>query len=136
MRYRGLVAAGFLMAACMLAYQGDVLAQTTPAGKEATIAAGHVMFEHRCRVCHADDPSLKSYGPSLVGVIGRKAGTQEGFAYSDALRSSGIVWTPEALRAWMANNTGLLPGTRMRHVGVTDREEQDFLLAYIATLSK
>jgi cytochrome c len=39
------------------------------------------MFEHRCRNCHANDPAKQSYGPSLVGIVGRKAGTIDGFAY-------------------------------------------------------
>ena len=112
------------------------VAQTTETGKEATLKAGQFMFEHRCRSCHADDPALKSYGPSLMGVVGRKAGTVEGFVYSDAMKSSGLVWTEGALRGWIADNTGLLPGTRMRHVGVTDSKEQDYLIAYLKTLSK
>lgn len=111
-------------------------AQTTISGKEATLKAGQFMFEHRCRSCHADDPALKGYGPSLLGVLGRKAGSLDGFAYSDAMKASGIVWTEGALRAWIADNTGLLPGTRMRHVAITDRSEQDYLIAYVKTLRK
>ena len=111
------------------------IGQVSETGKHAMIKAGQTMFEHRCRSCHADDASLKSYGPSLVGVIGRKAGSIEGFTYSDALRSSGLVWTAESLRAWMANNTGIMPGTRMRHVGITDISEQDFILEYLRSIS-
>ena len=128
------VAAALLAGCCLFA--AGAVAQTTESGKEATIKAGQFMFEHRCRSCHADDPALKSYGPSLIGVLGRKAGTIEGFAYSDAIKSSGLVWTEGALRGWIADNTGLLPGTRMRHVGITDPKEQDYLIAYLRTLSK
>lgn len=106
----------------------------TPAGEQAMHKAGQVMFEHRCRSCHADDPALKSYGPSLVGIVGRKAGSIEGFAYSDAMKASGIVWNDETLRKWIADNTGMLPGTRMKHMNVTDRMEQDFLLDYLKQL--
>ncbi len=98
--------------------------------------AGKLVFAQHCARCHDDDATRKSYGPSLVNVVGRKAGTQDGFAYSEALKKSGLVWTEEALRAWMANNDGLLPGTRMRHVGVTDAGEQSALLAYLGTLKK
>jgi cytochrome c len=52
------------------------------------------------------------------------------------MKGSSIVWTEDALRAWMANNDGFMPGTRMRHVGVTDQTEQDFILAYLRTLKK
>lgn len=106
----------------------------TPAGEEAMLKGGKVMFDHRCRSCHADDPSLKSYGPSLTGIFGRKAASQEGFAYSDAMKASGLVWNEAALRSWIANNTGLLPGTRMKHVEVTDLTEQDMLITYLKSL--
>jgi cytochrome c len=107
----------------------------TDAGKKAMQAAGEIMFEQRCRSCHADDPARKAYGPSLIGVIGRKAGSLEGFEYSDAMKNSGIVWNKNTLRAWMADNDGFMPGTRMRHVGIDDRTEQDFLLTYLTSLS-
>ncbi|MEQ1696079.1 MAG: c-type cytochrome [Hyphomicrobiaceae bacterium] len=128
------VAAALLAGCCVIAT--SAAAQTTESGKEATVKAGHFMFEHRCRSCHADDPDLKSYGPSLIGILGRKAGTVEGFAYSDAMKASGLVWDEATLRGWIADNKGLLPGTRMRHVGVTDTMEQDYLLAYLKTLHK
>lgn len=50
------------------------------------------------------------------------------------MANSGIVWTPAALRAWMEDNTGFMPGTRMRHVGITDPTVQDFILSYLETL--
>ncbi len=106
----------------------------SPAGEEAMNKAGQIMFEHRCRSCHSDDPSAKSYGPSLVGVVGRKVGSVPGFAYSDAMKSSGIVWTDEALRAWIADNTGVMPGTRMKHMSISEKNEQDFIIAYLKSL--
>lgn len=57
------------------------------------------------------------------------------YDYSVALAASGIVWTPAALRAWMEDNDGFMPGTRMRHVGITDRTVQDFILAYLAHIT-
>jgi len=111
-------------------------AEMTEAGKVASAKAGQIMFEHRCRSCHADDPAQKSYGPSLVGVVGRKAGTLDGFSYSDALKASGLIWSEASLKAWMADNTTIMPGTRMRHVGVTEPIEQDFIVAYLKSLTK
>lgn len=102
----------------------------------AIAEAGRVIFEHRCRICHADDPELKTYGPPLVGVVGRKAGSFPGYTYSEALKSANIVWTDGAIKAWMANNKEMMPGTKMRHVGITDPAEQDLILAYLKTLAK
>lgn len=127
---------GFLAAAAGLAAATGAAVAMSPAGEEAMHRAGKVMFEHRCRSCHADDPALKSYGPSLVGVVGRKAAAVEGFAYSDAMKTSGITWTEEQLRAWIADNKSVLPGTRMKHIGVTDKMEQDFLIDYLKSLKK
>lgn len=128
------ISAGGALAIALVGMAGAARAELSEAGKQAVAAAGKIMFEHRCRSCHADDLAAKSYGPPLVGVIGRKAASVEGFTYSDALKNSGLVWTEDALRAWMANNTGLMPGTRMRHVGITDPTEQGFLLAYLKSL--
>ena len=126
------IAAGAALAAAAAAVAPAVA--MTPAGEEAMHKAGKIMFEHRCRSCHADDPAAKSYGPSLIGVFGRKAGTVEGFAYSDAMKASGISWTEDELRKWIANNTEMLPGTRMKHMNVTDKLEQDFLIDYLKGL--
>lgn len=124
-----------LLLASMTIPAGVANATMTDAGKKAMQAAGEIMFEQRCRSCHADDPALKAYGPSLIGVLGRKAGSLEGYEYSDAMKNSGIVWNENTLRAWMADNDGFMPGTRMRHVGISDRAEQDFLLTYLKALS-
>ena len=129
-------AAGALAMLTLAGFGSAATAQTSETGKLAVARGGATMFEHRCRSCHASDAAQKSYGPPLTGVIGRKAGIIPGFEYSDALKASGITWTEPALRAWIANNDGLLPGTRMRHVGITDPIEQDMLIAYLKELSK
>ena len=125
--------AAFLLAIVLspLALPGPSLAE-----EPAIAEAGRIIFEHRCRICHADDPALKTYGPPLAGVIGRQAGSYPGYAYSEALKQAGITWSPEAITAWMANNKAMMPGTKMRHVGVTDPAEQELIIAYLKTLSK
>ncbi|MGE0857370.1 MAG: c-type cytochrome [Hyphomicrobiaceae bacterium] len=134
MTHYSTLAAGVAALTMALAPATAVRAEMREPGKLAPAKAGQIMFEHRCRSCHADDPEKKSYGPSLVGVVGRKAAAVDGFAYSDALKASGIVWTEAALKAWMADNTSIMPGTRMRHVGITDPAEQDFIVAYLKSL--
>ncbi len=121
-----------LIAATMLALTGHSYA--TEAFEQAKVTAGEVLFKQDCRRCHAPNSNDPSYGPPLENVIGRKAGSYPDYDYSDALASSGIVWTPAALRAWMEDNTGLLPGTKMRHVGIDDPTVQDFILSYLASI--
>ena len=99
------------------------------------IDAGARLFQSECRRCHATDATDPSYGPPLENVVGRGAGTYPDYAYSVALSASGIVWTEAALRAWMEDNDGFLPGTKMRHVGIDDRTVQDFILAYLRSIT-
>ena len=99
------------------------------------VTAGQTLYESECRQCHAPDSVHDSYGPPLENVVGRPAGSYPDYDYSDALGNSGIVWTEAALRAWMADNSGFMPGTKMRHVGIEDRTVQDFILAYLVSIS-
>ncbi len=113
---------------------------TVPASAQSTydrikVDAGETLFFSECRRCHAPDPTDPSYGPQLDNIVGRQAGTVPGYEYSSALKNSGIVWTPAALRAWMEDNDGFMPGTKMRHVGIEDRTVQDFILAYLGSIS-
>ena len=111
-----------------------VLAET--AFEKIKVDAGQQLFDAECRRCHAVEPSDPSYGPPLEHVLGRQAGTYEGYDYSEALAGSGIVWTQAALRAWMEDNDGFMPGTKMRHVGIDDRTVQDFILSYLTSISR
>ena len=71
----------------------------------------------RCAACHslqAQDP--RGPAPSLRGVVGRRAGTVEGFAYSDAMRAAGrrgLVWDEAALARFLADPEAVVPGTDM-----------------------
>lgn len=112
----------------------------SPATAETTfekikVDAGEKLYNSECRKCHAADASDASYGPPLENVVGRGAGTIEDYDYSTSLEASGIVWTPAALRAWMEDNDGFMPGTKMRHVGIEDRTVQDFILAYLSSIT-
>lgn len=95
--------------------------------------AGKEIFK-KCTSCHSADSSKNTFGPSLIGVVNRKAGSLPRFAYSEALKKSGIIWTEANLRKWVAGNDTFVPGTRMRHVQITDIAEQNYLLAYLKSL--
>ena len=99
----------------------------------AMAKAGQRIFT-KCEACHKQEEGKPSFGPSLHGVIGRQAGTLPDFNYSPAMKAAGHTWTENKLRLWMADNTSLVPGTRMRHISITDPAEQDYLLAFLKTL--
>ena len=95
------------------------------------IEAGGAFFASECQRCHAVNADRQTYGPPLENVIGRPAGSVEGYAYSPALAKAGFIWTEGALRAWMEDNQAFVPGTKMRHVGVSDPVVQAFILAWL-----
>ncbi|MDV7269735.1 c-type cytochrome [Thioclava sp. A2] len=117
---------------------GFVLAGTASANvfDRVKVEAGETLFRTECHRCHAVDATDPSYGPLLDGILGRKAGTYEGYEFSEALKGAGFVWTAGALRAWMEENDAFVPGTKMRHVGITDPTVQDFIIEYLSTLAK
>ncbi|MNF42728.1 Cytochrome c2 iso-2 [compost metagenome] len=110
---------------------------TTPliqADERSMEAAGRQLFVHHCTACHSLDTSENAFGPTLVGVMGRPAASVPRFAYSEAMQASGITWSEDNLRKWIADNDALVPGTRMRHVSITDQAEQDYLISFLRSL--
>lgn len=110
---------------------GPLLAEDSQTFERIKVEAGAALFDTTCRRCHATEADHDSYGPKLEGVIGRPAGSVAGYPYSKALKAAGFVWTEPALKAWMADNTSFVPGTKMRHVGITDPVVEEFILAYL-----
>mgnify|MGYP001472047247 CR=1 FL=1 len=123
-----------IVLAALLA-SGAAFAQGGPAPKSAEEAAGKQVF-HQCAACHSLDSSKNAFGPSLYNVVGRKAGSMPRFDYSEALKASNITWTEDNLRQWIAGNDTFVPGTRMRHVAITDKAEQDYLIAFLKALKQ
>ena len=81
--------------------------------QEADAASGERLFRQRCGACHQIATTRNGVGPHLQGVLGRKAGSIEGFNYSPALRNSGITWTAETLGTYLTNPTAMVRGTKM-----------------------
>jgi len=97
----------------------------------ADLARGKVLFL-QCRACHSVEAGgPNKVGPNLHGVFGRKAGLAPGYAYSEALAKSAIVWTPGTLDDWLARPSDFLPGNRMVFVGISDPEDRADLIAYL-----
>jgi len=91
-------------------------------------ARGEKIYE-RCAACHslAHDRT----GPRHCGLIGRRAGSVEGFEYSPAMKRSGIVWTRQSLDRFLAAPTKVVPGTSMGYAGIADARERAQLIAYL-----
>jgi cytochrome c oxidase assembly protein Cox11 len=72
---------------------------------------GRRLFWDRCAACH--NLSSNMAGPTLGGILGRRAGSSPGYAYSPALRQSDLIWSAESLDRWLADPRSFIAGTRM-----------------------
>lgn len=108
-------------------------------GDTALTSAGEHVFK-RCRACHEIGPAARNkLGPALNGIIGRKAGSIAGFAYSPANRSAGeqgLVWTEGELDAYLADPRKHMPGNRMAFVGLKDDKDRADVIAYLKSFAK
>jgi cytochrome c len=91
-------------------------------------AAGKAVYD-RCLACHA--LAYDRTGPRHCGLFGRRAGSVKDFAYSEAMKRSGIVWNERTLDRFLANPLAAVPGTAMGYAGVTDRKERADLVAWL-----
>jgi cytochrome c len=94
-------------------------------------AAGEKVFI-KCQTCHVLEEGQNKVGPHLYGVVGRPAGSVEGFNYSTANAESGIVWSKDVLFEYLENPQEYLKGTRMAFPGIKDAQERADLIEYLA----
>jgi cytochrome c len=104
------------------------------AGQTGDAENGKDVFK-ACRICHQVGPGAKNgIGPSLNGIVGRKAGTITGFGYSDANKEAGtkgLVWTEDNLFKYLENPAAFMPANKMTYAGVKDEADRRDLIAYL-----
>jgi cytochrome c len=106
----------------------------SPSGTDA--AAGARAFQ-QCASCHQVGVNARAgFGPQLNGLFGRRAGSTPDFAYSEAMKRSGIVWDERTLAAYLRDPSKLVPGTKMRFWGIGDDNKITALLAYLRTFQQ
>ena len=101
----------------------------------ADVDKGKIIFE-QCAACHSVDGSGDYDGPSLKGVIGRKAGSLEDYRYSAAMKRSGVTWDAATLDTYVTDPQAFIPGNRMSFAGIADKTERDDLIAYLVTATR
>lgn len=105
---------------------------TTLADFTGDAAAGEKVFM-QCASCHVVEPGVNRVGPSLAGIVGRAAGSVEGYNYTDANANSGITWTPEKMFQYLENPMRVVPGTKMAFAGLKDGQDRADVIAYLQT---
>jgi cytochrome c len=101
-----------LAALFMAAGFGQAHAQDAAAGEKVFVV---------CKACHqVGDRAKNAVGPVLNGLLGRKAGSVEGYVYSDANKNSGITWDEATFSAYIKDPKAKIPGTKMVLPGIKD----------------
>lgn len=114
---RAVLAAGALLALAAGACAGDIDA-----------VRGEQVYA-RCMACHA--LAFDRVGPRHCGLFGRLAGSVPGFAYSPAMKNSGITWNDKTLDRFLAKPLAVVPGTAMTYDGLPDPGDRADLIAYL-----
>jgi len=117
------LAAGF----ALLSLPSQAAADTLPNGNAAH---GQQIFA-RCSACHTIGQSGGKMGPALNGVVGRKAGAVAGYAYSPAMKKSGLTWDAATLARFLQGPSKLVPGTKMFFPGLASPQDQADAVAYL-----
>ena len=115
--------------ALMLAAAGMADAATpAPADSPQQVQHGEQVYA-RCQACHA--LAQDRVGPHHCGLLGRRAGSVPGFAYSQAMKDSRITWDEKTLNQFLSGPLKLVPGTSMTYDGVPDAKDRADLIAYL-----
>ncbi len=94
-----------------------VTAATVPSFAEGDVKKGERVYK-KCKACHSLVAGKNGLGPSLAGVMGRTAGTMEGYKFSKAMTASGVVWTNENMAEYLKKPRAFIKGTKMTFPGI------------------
>jgi cytochrome c len=113
-----------------------LLASFTPAlAAEGQSDDGQVAYNNACRTCHSFKPDDNRLGPTLHGIVGRKAGSIEGFAFSPSMKASGITWDEATLDKFITDPNQVVSGHKMQPFGgIADAGERKKIIEYLKTL--
>lgn len=126
-----LLVAGLAATAAVLVFQAPA-----PAAAQDNVAAGRRVFTTSCALCHMATANGHSMvGPNLYGVVGRRAASAPGFAYSPAMRGAAITWTPAQIEAFVQHPAQVVPGTHMTFAGLRSPEQATAVAAYLNSLA-
>jgi cytochrome c len=118
-------------------FEGETSAPTTlpnesaTANESASVGPGSFTV---CATCHSTKPGENLIGPSLFGVVGRKAATEPGFSYSPAMKAANITWDKDSIDRFTENPYALVPGTKMPFAGTKEKAKRDEIIAFLETL--
>jgi len=117
---------------------GLIALLATPAVARADVETSdpQVAFNNACRTCHSFRKGDHRLGPSLNGVVGRKAGSVPGYPFSSAMQSANIVWTEDNLDKFITDPDRVVHGNAMKpYGGIDDAQQRGEIIAYLKSIS-
>lgn len=125
MKCKFLVAITAMAASCVLGVDA--------AGAQQAAAAPAAF--NQCKACHVVGAGQKpTIGPNLYKVVGAKAGSRPGYAYSVAMKGSGLTWNAKTLDAFITSPQQAVKGTKMSYFGERDPQKRAAIIAYLGSL--
>ena len=96
---------------------------------------GKAVFVAQCSSCHtANRGGGTLLGPNLFGVVGRRAGSVPGFAYSSGMRTAGFAWSSEKLAAYLPAPRSMIADTKMSYLGLHNAASLADVVAFLTSL--
>jgi cytochrome c len=109
------------------------IANLSAARADGDPAHGKQLYAVRCAICHSLD--YNGVGPTHRNLIGRKAGTAQGYAYSEALKKSSVVWQEASLKQWLTEPEKFIPGQKM-FISIPSAQDRADIVAYLLEVGK
>jgi len=119
-----------LFGSLVLAGSITLLASHAQAAGDA--AAGKILFTQKCGLCHSVEQGKNKIGPSLYGVVGRKAGSLDGYTYSDAMKNANRTWDAATLDDYLTSPRQKIPGIKMIFAGLPEETDRQNVIAYLS----
>lgn len=117
----------------LFAALAGVLLFAVPAHADGDAAAGEKVFA-KCKACHEVEKGVNKVGPTLKGVVGRKAGSVPDFKYSEAMAAKGaegLVWDDANIASYLADPKGFIPKNKMAFAGLKKPEDVANVIAFL-----
>lgn len=93
---------------------------------------GEEAYNNACRTCHSIKPGDNRLGPSLSGIVGKKAGGESCYQYSPSLKDSGVTFDEATLDKFITNPDGVVPGNNMKpYTGISDAALRAKIIAFL-----
>jgi len=96
------------------------------------VATGKLVFR-KCQACHSLEPGKNGLGPTLSGIIGKKASSVTNYNYSPAMKGSNLIWDVATLEAYLTDPQKSVPGNKMPFPGLKTENERKAVIAFLAS---